>query len=508
MPYKFPASDLDSAQTLLASVGGFWNGVYQGSFLVESLLYARARLEEQTHLDFLELLASVSRFKLPVFHTDVWYLLTLKESERNQAEANLAKFDGTYTFESGIEYDVPVDTEFHVWQLPAGLVNFNLALNRITASSVSLAKGVDYFLKDGAVWFRQNPFENDLVAKREVFEDGVITDRECGLWLYRGQWDWDAVYTQFSYALGMKLKSSQAAKDLVNAIFDALTLGCTDRYLNRAFSAVCGVPLAKGAETVEHTYTDRRGLWVVTDKNVYRFHQDANLLVDVGDALVEGQALTDALRFFEFGRGQVPSEIRALSVGKGLLAEGYFQDLVFENKEVSTEIDEDQTWTRLTFEVGGFPLDVQKFWDDVHRKGVESGQTLAMLLDRRTNKTGQPKAAALPLTINPLGFLLQNVFRNNLFVVLIRANCLGPDALGLQHARFLRRILPPHTCCIVLAQLEATDEVTMDGPGDETTPGYEEDLGVFLGLTNTEEVEGPDQIEEELRVFQINGRCQ
>jgi len=513
--FSFPASELDQPSRLLEVVGSFWSNVYGGNYLVQSMLHARAQLDTQAHLDLLELIASMSRFNVPVFHTDNWLMLTLVESQRNETDANLAAYDGTLTYSDAFQarYGVPLPTAYHCWKLPHGFRGAKLLLNRITASSLTWAEGVDYFVVGDVVFFRENPFDNDFVPKREVFEGSQVVDREAALWAYRGQWDWDTVYRQFGYVLGAKLKSSQAYKDFLNALFDALVEGTSQRATEAALAAICDVPLVMEAEeTVEHVLRDRNALWVITDKHAYRFHPESAVTVAAGDVLKAGDTMTDTLSFFEFNRGQVPDadDIRAIAVGKGFLASGYFQDIVFENKSVPLTVESsDDGYTRVSFEVKGTPGDVEKFWDDVHERGVAAGQTLAMLLDRRANKVGQPTAVALPKTINPFGFLCQNVFRNNLALVRVKTHLFGPDALGMHNARLLRKIIPPHTALIVLSQLAIRgDEIIMEGPGDEQHAGYEEDVTVFLGASISEEIDPDEMIEESVRVTVIQGRCE
>lgn len=113
--FSFPASELDQPSRLLEVVGSFWSNVYGGNYLVQSMLHARAQLDAQAHLDLLELIASMSRFNVPVFHTDNWLMLTLVESQRNETDANLAAYDGTLTYSDAFQarYGVPLPSAYH-----------------------------------------------------------------------------------------------------------------------------------------------------------------------------------------------------------------------------------------------------------------------------------------------------------------------------------------------------------------------------------------------------------
>jgi hypothetical protein len=513
--FVFPENVFDEPLKLLTAVGSFWANSYQGAFPVGSLLHARARLEAQNHLDLLHLVASMSRLSVPVFRRQDWYLLQLRESQLNRGDAALPRFDGTYAFDGAISWGVPVQTEHDIWPAPATLTGVKMAMNRITDPSLTLTHGLDFYL-DGVssvVTFRENPFDNPLVSVREVVEDNEIVDREAALWLYAGEFDVENVYKQFGYVLGIHLKSSDGYRSLVNAVFDSLVDGGTQGSVDRVFAAVAGVPLVrKHGEVVRQILADSRDLWVITDTEAYRHHKRSTPTVAVGQTLIKGQAMTDTMRVYEFGSGQVPPEIRALHVPNGHLAAGYYAGVSFENKNVPLVVEEGvDGYTKISWEVGGFPGDVEQFWADVHSNGVERGNTLAMLMDQRPDeaKTTQPTALALPATVNPLGFLLQNVFRNNLYVVCLKPATFGSGALRLHNAVALRKVVPPHTAVLVVVELAVADDpVILDAPGDDTKPGCEERLGAFSGTSFSETLDPGDLVTERVKARQQRGQCQ
>src|SRR4029077_15918153 len=143
----------------------------------------------------------------------------------------------------------------------------------------------------------------------------------------------------------------------------------------------------------------------VTDAHAYSFDREAVPTVAVGDVVHAGNSLVDALQFYEFNRGQVPTpeELGSLSVGRGFLAEGYWHDLAFANAVVPTTVTTAADgYTRIEWEVQGAPGDVAKFWDDIHTTGVGRARTVSVHMDTRDEPAGQPSALALPTTINPL----------------------------------------------------------------------------------------------------------
>lgn len=515
-PYTYPASLLDERERLLATIGSFWSEIFTDEATLSSFLHARAQLDVQTQLDFMELLSSISRFNVPVFHIDNWYSLTLRLTDKDAADLLIPRFDGTAVFAdpAEIQFGQQLERPFHAWQAPASLKTAPVILNRIVASSLTLTHGVDYVLQDGVLLFRDNPFESPWVPVRDIYEEGRIVDRELQLWIYRGEFDWTTVYKQFGAVIGLQLPSSDVYKRLVNGVFDSIVRGPSRRNVLDIFSAVCDVPLARGEETVQEIRADSRALWIITDKHAYECHLDATAVVSVGDVLQAGDTLTDTLAYHEFNRGQAPTpeQLRSLALGKGYLSEGYYGDLVFRNETLATTVTEPSAetgeYTRIEFPVDGAPGDVIRFWDDVHESGTAAGETFAMLLDTRTDKTGQPTAAALPTAINPLRFLCENILRANYGLVIVKPTTFGRNSPGLHHARILRRVVPPPTAILLYVELElGSDEIIMNGTGDETEPGVEEDFDTFLIGTFTDEIDPNDLVEENLRFRQVQGQC-
>ncbi len=517
MPSTFPFSTSQNADRLLALLGSFWSSTFTNAQQVRSLTHAVAQRDVQHYLDILDLVASVSRFKVPVFHVENWRLLTLRESERNRTPADFPRYGVgglTYGESSGLSYGDASPGDLYRWPLPAGgLVGARTILNRITQSSVVLTGGVDFAVADGAISFRDDPFDNADVLVQDVLSGGAVVDREALLWVWRGEYDWETVYRQFGYAVGLRAASSAGYKELVNAVFDGLVEGTSVRAVQQVWSSLCDVPLVKEEEeTVEQLVDTADAACVVTDRHVYKFHPDAQLTVAVGDVLRAGATMSDTLRFYEFNRGQLPDELTALALGRGLLAAGYFGDLVFENRSVPLVVNEDvDGYTRVSFELGGLATDVDKFWDDVHAAGVAAGQTLAMLMDQRAedSRDTQPTALALPANVNPLGFLLGNVLRNNAYAVVVRPTTFGPNALDVARQVILRKLIPPHTVGIVVVELDGlADGVIMSAGGTETDAGYSETVVLTPTLTAPDAVNGTTDISERVWLRQLRGKCE
>lgn len=517
MAYRYPQNDLDNADLLLNLLGSFWATTYQGNKLISDLTEVTGQMAQQTYAQLMELVNSISRFKVPIFHQDNWYALRFRETDLNIDTNLLPKHreqtSQTYISDNSLTYDQALSTPYFVLTKPRGLVEVKLIFNRLTNPTVELVQGVDYWLEDTTIIFRENPFKNNLIAKRDLLNDsGEIVDKEIVLWMYRGKWDWYTTYKQFGYVLRLQLKSSENYKQFINAIFDAFVSGTSIRTQQLALAAAFGVPLViETKEVVERIIRDADKLNIFTDQHVYHFPLTATPTVFIHQQVTAGDSLTDLLQVFEFNQGKQidPQDIGALSVGVGLIPYGFQGELVFENIEtpIIVELGVDG-FTKISWKIGGFPFDADKFWDDTHAAGVAKNQTLAMLLDRRETPIGQPTAAMLPSMINPLQFLTDNVLRNNAYVVKIKAGISRATRLPFVPSDQLRKIQPPHTLMLLNVELVYDDtHVIMETLGTETSAGYEEGLSSFPCMVNAESLLPALYMSEQVRATIIGGRC-
>jgi hypothetical protein len=512
--YAYPQTSLDNAQFLLSLLGSFWTNTYEGQDLVQGTVFARGQCDANAYRQFLELIASCSRYHIPIYHTSQWHFLAFKASDVNGADsvAQYAYNTGlVFAANQDLAYGVPQGSTCYAVPIPEGLADVPLVFNRITSPSLSLVKNVDYWVVPGAIVFRDNPFSNPLVPTQDLYDSGGnIVDQQAGLWLFRGKFDWDQVYQQFGYALGLRLASSEGYKELVNAILDVFTLGATASNLHAAWSAITGIPLTQAnGEVVTLVDADAHSVIVATNQNMYQFPLGSNVIVAVGQTVNRGDPLVDTLQFYEFGQGNVPADLDCLAVGKGILANGYLDSLVFSNQAMPTTVTTDPNGlTRITFPVDGYPGDVEKFWDDVQARGVMYGATLAHLLDVRPNPIGEPEAASLPAAINPLGFLCQNLLRYHVVVVSVRADLLGPAALGMSAVPALRRIVPAEKAMVVVTNCSTADTIDPTQAGSATQPGYTEELTFYPCWPVVEAVDPASMVVENVRTYQIVGRCE
>lgn len=463
MTYVFPATRLDTPDRLADMLGGFWTEIYGGRQLVSDILFSRAQITRQSWGLFEELLACQSRLTVPIHSAQEHRFLGLNESARDASDRNLITYTGSRTYSTGsdLDYGEAVTQTFVGWELPEGIVDIAAITNRLQDPTLIWVNGVDFYIEDGVLLFYLDPFDANF-AVTEVLEDSETVDRRVALWLRQVQTDLQYTWKQFGHVTGYPaFRSSANYRRAVNAVYDAMVEGSTRRNIEDLLWAAADVPCTQAEETIERIASDSRHLWIVTNQAAYRQHVDAVASVSVGDTVPSGTFLTDAVQVFTFGRGQTPTadQLAGLAVGRDYLVSGLVGDLVFDNADVALEVaTASDGYTRLSWALGGFPGDVETFFDSLHARGVAADQTLAMLLDQRSNPVGQPAASHLPETINPLQLLCENVLRSHVTVVKIKTALSGREALGSGVLTLLRKVLPPHTALWVVFELTLEDE--------------------------------------------------
>jgi hypothetical protein len=567
--FVYPGSDLDRSRNLIALLGSFWAKNYAGIDQLHSYVDAVGETVTQSYRNLLEVVSGLSRFDVPLFHEESLVAVTLRKSELNSGLTNRALFDrSAQTIDGTLQFDRPLQGEFFAFPLPPKLVDVAHFFNRVAFPTAALAKNIDFIIdiERSAIIFAANPFNNPAFIRRPLERDGR-TDEEITLWGFCGRYDYNYVFEQFAYAVSLSLKTSQGAKDLMNAVTTGLVDGgATAKMLDTALAAICGIPVTVDPhEVVEEVRYDNHGLFIATDRNVYRFAMRAAPLVVVGQSLPAGSYLVRGFDVSEFhtsnnyssaentqdviccpapvkilsgGDGDLLTEagesfslnlpeiscrvprpdISALALDSGFLSACFYGDLVFENKDVPLEIDAEHPsgFTYVKFGLGGLPADVERFFDELHMRGIQAALlppdpcfpgrrlgTLAQLLDRRAQPDGQPTAQHLPQTINPLKFLVENVLRNNVFVVRIFVPALGQNHLGLYNIRHLRQLIPPQTAMLVVFEL-AVDLDTLRAEDHIT-----ESVHTFTGMNRLADTI-PDTLIRDIGATArlISGTCQ
>lgn len=501
--YRYPSAEVQFISYFGSSLGTFCRDYYKGPPSLDAWMEVMVREHEQSHDALNRLFECSDRKTIPSFRRHEWFELTVSESDLGTGTQVLPKYGPAYAHGTEIFFGQAVTANSLTFEVPTTLKRCPLLASNVGEVRAWLVEGIDYRfdVENSYIELSENLFDDSRFAVENVFENGEISDRTLTLYAYGSEHDEDTLYRQFGYVYRMKLPSGDVTRDLLNAVADAAVHGSSELLVRQVWSAATGCPLAKhDEETVEEIGEDQRGQFLLTDKEFYRLPMDSTPAVAVGDTVVLGDSLCEELSFTWLNRGVAPSYLDGLSMGRGFLPSYYWGDLYFANERVPLVVEEDVDGkTKASFQLEGHPGDVELFWDEVHQRGVSSGTTLANLLDLRPTPTEEPRAGNLPATINPLEFLVSNLLRFNVLLVNIALPNLGEGAVGLHAMRWLRQVLPPDLCVIVLSSRQVTETVTPDN--------ITESVEAFTTTVAEDTVDAATYVQESVRLRNISGRC-
>lgn len=424
--FQFPKDDLDTPKKAESLIGGYWVEVYAGKDQIEDLLSSRATLWQQARDTWNEVYRTKSRHLIDPLAVKNWMYFPILKST-GVALTKLLGGGGSYG-DSAFNYG---ETDGYAWDLPKGVLSLSQIYNRISDPSASLIEGIDFYVDDkiGKIVFSVDPFSNPKFAITPVNNRDGAEDTLLALWIYRPKIDNQSIQLIYGQPIGVDGKSSQEYKQFVNVVYDSLILGMSSGRLGRVIGGAMGLPVAVEDEIVERVYAQIRKV-IVTDKRVYFVPEAAEITVEVDDLLVKGQSMTDALIIRELKRNSDISEVAAVNLSSGFISNDFAYDLGFVNKYVDTSIVTDsEGYTELKFDIGGHPLDVERFWEIVHERGISKGRTIAQGLDKRAEKVGEPASESLPEVINPLRFLVDEMIPGGFTLITIKVEAVSPGLL-------------------------------------------------------------------------------
>lgn len=468
--FTFPQDDLDDLQKLSKLIGSFWTDAFTKPEQVADVLRSIRLSERQLASQVQELVATTGRVNCPIYHTRDWYPLKILQSAAKPGNPVLYGDGSIYGSQSitgnillyGGGHDATV-----AFDLPSIVRDVSVVTNAITNPSQTYHAGDSFKLNLdlSQIVFLTSPFDDPAMTPELITDaSGTTVDQSLTLWLYKARLDWQYLYEQFGYLIGVAAPSSIRYRQMINAVLDAISVGTTLDAVSRVMEAVAGVPnVESDGETVEMVESDAYGVLVATDRQAYAFVPGSEPVVAVGDILNQGDPLVNSVRIVEAGNGAVPDFVTQISLGRGMLPAS-IGELVFTDAITSLEVETDvDGFTKVSWALGGEAADVTEFFDEMHSRGVAAGVTLANYLDMRTVKIGQPNEASLPSTINPLRFLVENALRNNTLFISLRPALFGDDALGTSMLGLLRMVLPPEVTALIFVSVEPDEEsITMD----------------------------------------------
>jgi hypothetical protein len=325
----------------------------------------------------------------------------------------------------------------------------------VSAPRHVLSQGRDFALVDGVLVIRkeQDPFDTDGYL---VEEDG--DDRVAVLWACDAEFDRGYVSDFVGYPLGIHAPSTEAAAEMLSALWDAITLGLTPVSLNRVLGAVFGVPVVTADTTVESVTKDGDDKIVVTGDKVYRIAADRlpEERVKAGAALKAGDFLTDEIAVYwglsadDIAELCADGRLGRVALPPGSVA-GVNETVVI---EPGARTVEDGVWFKLN---DGDSAD-SPFWRAVFARTTEDERKALCLAMGATEGVD----GTVTGSVDPFKAIAPVVLANLILVRTARipvADACSGAALGL-----LRRLVPSFASLLVVQEVEAggPDEVGMD----------------------------------------------
>lgn len=458
----------DDAKLLLDLLGSFWAVTGDSYGTVGGTLLARWTAHDDTMRRATDLFAAMSRFSLPLFARRNWIFHVIRRSARVAVPAG--RYGGGRVYGDGLLF-TGQDANFHAYASPPDLSSAGLLLNSAIGPSFAAQPRTDFEIRDGLIVFTSDPFAMPF-RQQPILVDGAVADVEAGFWIYRGEYDFEDLYKQYGYVLGSRLRSTEQARDFLNAAWDAIVQGGTASSTERLLAAATGTPIAVNDETVLDVWDDGQRAWVTTDARMYRV-KPGGATVRKGDAIAAGTPLTGGFTVAPLNSGLVPSGLTGLCLVPEKLGTAYKAGILFRNAAVAVTATPDAAIADLVhirFPLGGEASEVERFWDGVEAaEKLDPASALAPLLDTRPEADRATPVAAgnVAATVNPLEFLVGKVNRNNAAVIRLRPDLFGEGDTTLDGLSYgLKLGTDPQAVHFVSIELAVSTELADFGFSD------------------------------------------
>lgn len=481
----YPGSDMFSDQGFLTFFSSFWTQIFSDRGIAPGMASAGSLALAQQYQAYMETVNCLSIETTPIYERQLICPLVIRKSRAvNTGEPLIygqgvvygaQPSNGVFTSGAVFEYGGTVSRNQVTVSIPGGgEVAGAVIVNRLVEPSVSLQLGIDWFFVDGGkVVFTENPFNNELIPRRQIPVDGGF-DEEIVLWMFDVDRDKATVYQQYGFIFTPKTKSSKEYKELISACMNIFPGGPSLLNIDSFISASCGHPVIKEvSEVVESIQTFMDKTIVATDKGAYVVLGGVRDSVFVGATLKAGSPLSAASIVFDSSnKNSWWREIEAISLSGGFIPRDMKGNLFFVNaiKPVTYKgetTDGGNASGLAEFEVGGLPKDVEKFWAMVRARSIESEKFLGPIIWRNAGATSVGIAddnKPLPdykqkVFINPLQFIVENVMGNNLICAKIDYSKITSN-LFFRAVHLIRKAIPAHTAIIVFLDIPESDEYT------------------------------------------------
>ena len=223
-------TDFENFHILHKALGDYWYLLFGKTEQVGTYIASTAEMYKQISQEMHELINSLSRYDIDIFRTYRNYPIKVKKSDYIEYSEVLPQYNGEYIFDGRIRFDNPVIIKPRI-KVPSNIVSVGSIVNTLNNSTIEIT---DIVIDNGYIELPFDPFT------KEFFVEEVDGEDQVTIWLKDVKIDYDDLYTQYGYALDIKLPSSERYKDIINTYTNCLVNGGSKNNILAFIKAVTG----------------------------------------------------------------------------------------------------------------------------------------------------------------------------------------------------------------------------------------------------------------------------
>ena len=362
--------------------------------------------------------------------------------------------------------------------------------------------GVDYVIAKGRIIFVEDPLALPDLTKNSVAGETGEPVFQFILWSFKAEVDLKTIQSFFGSIAGITASQSTAIyKDAVSIAWGLRVDGASVANLNKLLSIGTGTSFVQEGGLVKAVFFEGDKVCVETDKDVYVADNTAQVLVEVGDNIVEGQRIFDTYVVYTGGEAIPVQDFEALLLDKGILGTSFFNSVILDNSQVPITLTQQQDWTTVTHKPGGgfyiydqngnrvgFLEDESKVLEYIDAIPVDiytfpaqgfSQDVYDLMVQLNTKFEGQSffdllaaEYGVVPLEINPMLEMRKQIFGYNSFFIKIRAGFARFKLLGQLLSVFRKTLNAGSTFFLLIETAELQDEYDMANAVESATVFY------------------------------------
>jgi hypothetical protein len=242
-PATYPSSITPDSSQLFATLGYFWQRMFQDKGVVVGMTQGQVDSVIQAYYKLVEMINSYSCFHIPIFERRRWYPLFIYRSALNKVLyfGEDVKFGAEvsslpYTFGRPIP-----ESTFTSIVAPSELQQVPLIVDQVVYPNHSWVLGTDYAFDGFRITFNTNPFLENIPVQNVYNANGSpkmfidystsgnpsIQDQLMVLWCYNAELSSDNLDYSLGYLFGLNVPHSTEGKNVLLSVLQNYTSGST-----------------------------------------------------------------------------------------------------------------------------------------------------------------------------------------------------------------------------------------------------------------------------------------